>query len=105
MISCSCIARWAPTVNLPHTPLQLSACRRLEDGRLELRLWNPGQAAVLLPLQPGLWARVRADGQLWPDEPGQDLAAKSADALALAVHTVAPHQLITLRSHAPWSAL
>lgn len=97
--------RWAPTVNLPHTPLQLSACRRLEDGRLELRLWNPCEAAVLLPLQPGLWARVRADGQLWPDEHGQDLVAESADALALAVHTVAPHQLITLRSHAPWSAL
>ena len=95
---------WGPTLSLPNTPLQLSACRRLEEGPLELRLWNPSPAAVLLPLQQGAWVRVRADGRAWPSESMDTTSPNAAHDRPLAVYTVAPHQLITLRSTAPWGA-
>jgi hypothetical protein len=58
----------------------------------------------LLPLQQGAWARVRADGQAWPAEPMETASPNTAQDPPLAVYTVAPHQLITLRSTAPWGA-
>ena len=79
--------RWAASLNLPRTALQLSACRPLEDGRLELRLWNPSDALITLDVPPGIWTRVRADGQAWNGDQ----------------RAVQPHQLITLHSMATWS--
>ena len=89
---------WGDTLNLPDTPLQLSACRRLEGGQMELRLWNPSQAAVELPLPRGAWARVYADGRAWPSVPTPGQGQAPDVGLSMELHTVAPHQLLTLRS-------
>ena len=94
--------QWASELNLPSTPLQLSACRRLPDDHLEIRLWNPTQAVVTLLLPQGQWSRRRADGQPFSvaDTPDADQATVGAASTDL--FTVRPHQLITLRSTTPW---
>jgi hypothetical protein len=86
-------ARWAPTLDLALSPLQVSSCRSLPDRRLELRLWNPSAKTVTLAMPAGGWATVRADGQ--PDE-----GVMQEDGCA-----VGPHAVVTLRSVAPWSPM
>lgn len=83
---------WAPSLDLPHSPLVMSSCRRMPDDHLELRLWNPTDQVVQLPLPRSQWMRVRADGG---DVQGE---RESSSAFR-----VTPHQVITLRSAEPWS--
>lgn len=69
-------------VDIGNPVVQVSATRRLGDGRLELRLWNPSGEAQPLALAPAAWLAVHADGR--------PVAAGDA---AL----VPPHGLLTLR--------
>lgn len=67
--------------------LQVSSCRRLRDGRLELRLWNPTTTEVALQWPKGSWTHVRADGQ-----------AQESAGLGQEWGRVQAHGILTLRS-------
>jgi hypothetical protein len=82
---------WGPELNLAGQGLQVSCCRRLADGRLEVRLWNATQEPVAVDLMRFPCKVVRADGQALNDQTGS------------ANLTVAPHAMVTLHSTQPWS--
>jgi hypothetical protein len=77
----------SPDLDVGDLRLEVSACRRLRDGRVELRLWNPTPEAVMIDGYFQDWTRVRADGHA---REGRD------------VRRVAPHEIITLRSTEEW---
>jgi mannosylglycerate hydrolase len=59
-------AHWAGAVDIGNPVLMTSSVRRLEDGALELRLWNPTAQQQPLALDPGQWDLVYADGRPHP---------------------------------------
>lgn len=80
---------WAPAVELGAPEAVTSSVRRDDQGRLELRLWNPGAEPLPLGLDGAAWEAVRADGQ--PDP----RAAWTADEPRR--HVLRPCGLLTLR--------
>lgn len=79
-------SRSSTVVDLGDLPLQVCSCRRLPDGQLEIRVWNPTSLPVQLGTMDGPWECIRADGHaLPPEEEG-------------ARGVVRPHGLLTLRS-------
>jgi len=77
-----------PSILMNAQGLEVSACRRLRDGRLELRLWNPTEKPVELEGPSESWIRVRADGHV--------------QAGLLDMRQVGPHEIVTLRSTMAW---
>ena len=77
---------WPPAVDLGQPKAVTSSVRRDSDGRLELRLWNPCGAPLLLDLELTQWEAVQADGQPDPRAPR-----------AGARHVLRPFGLLTLR--------
>ena len=77
---------WAPAVDLGQSEAVTSSVRRDVDGRLELRLWNPGGAPLPLALELTQWGAVRADGQ--PDPRALPVGRR---------HVLRPFGLLTLR--------
>jgi mannosylglycerate hydrolase len=53
----------APAVDIGNPTVQTSAVRRLADGAIELRLWNPSDEAQTLTLNAAAWQAVFADGR------------------------------------------
>jgi mannosylglycerate hydrolase len=76
---------WAAAVDIGNRVVQTSSVRRLADGVLELRLWNPTAEAQALALDAGAWDVVFADGR--PH--------------GAAVNSVPPCALHTLRQRGP----
>lgn len=77
---------WAAAVEIGNRVVQTSSVRRLADGRLELRLWNPSGQPQALALPADAWELVFADGR----------------AHAGSVNHVPPFAIHTLRQRAPW---
>jgi len=69
------------TVDIGNPVVQTSSVRRDEQGRLELRLWNPSHEAQTLRLDRSRWQAIRADGVL----------------LDASVQRIAPHAMLSLR--------
>jgi len=77
---------WAPAVDLGQSEAVTSSVRRDVDGRLELRLWNPGSVPLPLDLELTQWEAVQADGQ--PDPRALPVGRR---------HVLRPFGLLTLR--------
>ncbi len=77
---------WAQTVDIGQPKAVTSSVRRDSDGRLELRVWNPGGEPLPLDLDATQWEAVRADGQ--PDPRAMRDRAH---------HVMRPFGLLTLR--------
>jgi mannosylglycerate hydrolase len=73
-----------PACDIGNPVVQTSAVRRLADGTVELRVWNPSDEAQALALDATQWHAVFADGR-----PIADNAMR-----------LAPRSLLTLRSSA-----
>jgi len=73
-------ATWAAPVDIGNPVVQTSSVRRLADGRLELRLWNPTGQPQPLALAADAWELVFADGR--PHTGAVDSVA------AFAIHTL-----------------
>ncbi|MEI6027978.1 MAG: hypothetical protein WCT47_14950 [Betaproteobacteria bacterium] len=84
---------WAPTVDLGQSEAVTSSVRRDVDGRLELRLWNPGSVPVPLDLELTQWEAVQADGQ--PDPRALPVGRR---------HVLRPFGLLTLRQRGEGAA-
>ena len=56
-------ATWAAPMDIGNPVVQTSSVRRLADGRLELRLWNPTGQPQPLALAADAWELVFADGR------------------------------------------
>ncbi len=78
-------ATWAAPVDIGNGVVQTSSVRRLADGRLELRLWNPTAESQPLALDADGWDVVYADGR--PH--------------TAAVNSVPPFAIHTLRQRGP----
>ncbi|MFZ4651118.1 MAG: hypothetical protein ACOYLV_10430 [Rubrivivax sp.] len=83
--------------------VQTSSVRRLPDGRLELRLWNPTEQVQPLTLHAGEWEAVLADDRPDPHAPSVApvapvaAGAPGAPAAAPQAHCLRPCGLLTLR--------
>ena len=86
-------AQTAPAAAVDHGNdlVQTSSVRRLPDGRLELRLWNPTEQPQPLALPAGQWEAVLADGRPDPH------AAPVVSAAPPQAHCLRPCGLLTLR--------
>ena len=70
-------------VDIGNPAVQTSSVRRLPDGRLELRLWNPSPLPQRLVLDSAVWPPVFADGRPMTHGAGPI--------------TLPPHGIVTLR--------
>lgn len=71
------------SVEIGNPAVATSSVRRLADGRLELRLWNPSPRAQAVALEHTAWQPVFADGRPLADGNGP--------------LTLRPHGILTLR--------
>lgn len=76
---------WAAPVDIGNCVVQTSSVRRLADGRLEIRLWNPTGQPQALAMPADAWELVFADGR----------------GHAGAINSVPPFAIHTLRQRAP----
>jgi mannosylglycerate hydrolase len=81
-----------PSVDIGNPTVQTSAVRRLADGAIEMRVWNPTDQAQALSLNGAQWQAVFADGR-----PNSNNSSSNSNSNSSTLR-LAPRSMLSLRS-------